>query len=505
MRHRLSLIVLYVGAVLGLAVAVVVGGAAPNTGVYRTGLRSTAVVEGELAGVVRATTLTQDESRRLAGTGEGIVVILTAAAPVDLVGGEITVEGGTRSGMGAALLPLSGGQPEGDTVALAADVPTAVELVLTRNIADREGIDIEIRMTPDGPVDLVVPLRRQGGGEGQVRVTTRPVPVTGEDLGIPGQAGIDEQDLPRPESGEVLATQLADGRPVWVVGLSDDVAVYDARSPHQASGLVGWCGSMPGFIDSIGSSRFDMFGRYRFGPAPTGLVSYQTELTDDRVVVTGRLAAPPRSEVPVEELYQPLPAAEVFADVDGTYCDIDQDKAQAANERQEFVEDYTGDPSWDQHDLADWPAYEGQADGWYRTTSASLPQVGRLRGDLLIRREGGRTVDAASPPGTARYLYAPAPGYRDGSHVGLLRAVGSVEAGEVTLDLQPVVWLTADGIEEVTGAAPPTPEAVFAPLPPGVGPDRYVVAPDVDVPDQPGTLVRVTVTDDLVTRIRVLG
>jgi hypothetical protein len=379
------------------------------------------------------------------------------------------------------------------------------QLEFTQQVTDEQGFVYQQTVTPTQPLAVSVPVQASNGS-GTINVQFGQRPLTGEDLGIPGERDIPDQRLPRPVPGQVIPTQLVDGHPVWVVGLEQDVAVYDARSPHMASGLVGWCGSMPGFSDSIGASRFDVLGRYHFGPSPTGLVEYRTVVATDHVTVTDILAPLPRADglsVDGQDRYP----VDVFEGADGPYCDIDYDKAMVANEQGYFLEDSRGDPTWVQHDLAEWPVFDGQSDGWFSTDQASLPQVGQLQGDLLVQRVGGRTVDAASPPGTARYLYEPAPGYRNGTHIGMLTGVGrrNVDGDEeITLDLQQVVWLTPEGVEEVDGSPPSTAQAVLLADGRNPSPTLYVVADGLAVPDRPGALVRITVTDDVVTRIRVM-
>jgi hypothetical protein len=201
------------------------------------------------------------------------------------------------------------------------------------------------------------------------------------------------------------------------------VRVVDARSPHRFSGLVGWCGSMRAFIDSIGNDVFTAAGAPVFGPAPHGLVPYETVVAGEHVVITRRL--PPAPWTP------DAPQAEL----DGPGCQIDQPTAQAANEAGFYLEDFRGDASWVQHDLADWPPLDGAtADGWYRTDRLDEPGLPVLRGALLVQRVRGRIVDGAAPPGVARQYVAGVP---DGTYRWLLAA-----AGGGTPVFQRAVWVT---------------------------------------------------------------
>jgi hypothetical protein len=81
-----------------------------------------------------------------------------------------------------------------------------------------------------------------------------------------------------PSVGGVVAANLPDGRPVFVVHHEDGpVSVVDAFSTHVTYGigkLAGWCSSSRTFEDPFHGSKWDEFGDYALGPAPTGLVTY---------------------------------------------------------------------------------------------------------------------------------------------------------------------------------------------------------------------------------------
>lgn len=102
-----------------------------------------------------------------------------------------------------------------------------------------------------------------------------------------------ETTLSGPPMGEVVAEQLADGSPVWVVHHEDgEVTVVDATSTHQPYGLatlIGWCATSRGFEDPQHGSSYDERGRYRGGPAPTGLaVHLASPDPAGQIVVPGR-------------------------------------------------------------------------------------------------------------------------------------------------------------------------------------------------------------------------
>jgi hypothetical protein len=114
-------------------------------------------------------------------------------------------------------------------------------------------------------------------------------PVSGSDI------------LEVPLVGGVVAANLPDGRPVFVVHHEDGtVSVVDAFSTHVAYGigkLVGWCSSSRTFEDPFHGSKWDEFGDYELGPAPTGLVTYQYSVVpgdQNLVKVDGAIPPHPR-------------------------------------------------------------------------------------------------------------------------------------------------------------------------------------------------------------------
>jgi hypothetical protein len=114
-------------------------------------------------------------------------------------------------------------------------------------------------------------------------------PISGSDI------------LEVPLVGGVVAANLPDGRPVFVVHHEDGtVSVVDAFSTHVAYGigkLVGWCSSSRTFEDPFHGSKWDEFGDYALGPAPTGLVTYQFSVVpgdQNQVQVDGPIPSHPR-------------------------------------------------------------------------------------------------------------------------------------------------------------------------------------------------------------------
>ena len=107
------------------------------------------------------------------------------------------------------------------------------------------------------------------------------------ELGGPGEGSIGDaapiagsQQVRVPALGDAAAVFLADGRPVFIVHHEDGtVSVVDAFSTHTPFGvgtLVGWCAATRTFDDLQHGSTFDEHGRYILGPAPSGLVTFET-------------------------------------------------------------------------------------------------------------------------------------------------------------------------------------------------------------------------------------
>ena len=123
-----------------------------------------------------------------------------------------------------------------------------------------------------------------------------------EPIRPPGDQAADPYLLPVPPRGDVSASFLEDGRPVFVVHHRDgSVSVLDAFSSDRPWGilqLTGWCPSSREFVDLAHGARFDEYGAYELGPAPSGLASFTFTPTgtDDRgdpaSIAIGGISAP---------------------------------------------------------------------------------------------------------------------------------------------------------------------------------------------------------------------
>jgi len=116
-----------------------------------------------------------------------------------------------------------------------------------------------------------------------------------------------------PAPGEAAAGFLEDGTAVLAVAHPDGrVTAVEAISPHLAWGvksLLGWCPTSRTFDDPFHGSKFDEYGRYLLGPAPTGLV---------RLGVQTVPGSPPHIELgpPME----PLPRSAEGSAPRGSFC-----------------------------------------------------------------------------------------------------------------------------------------------------------------------------------------
>jgi hypothetical protein len=123
------------------------------------------------------------------------------------------------------------------------------------------------------------------------------------------------QDVVRvPPLGAVSAIFLEDGRPAFVVHHEDgSVSVIDAFSSDPPWGILefnGWCASSREFVDMAHGARFDEYGAYELGPAPSGLATFAfTPVSmDDRgdpasISIGGMVApAPKAADAPVPSL-----------------------------------------------------------------------------------------------------------------------------------------------------------------------------------------------------------
>jgi hypothetical protein len=116
---------------------------------------------------------------------------------------------------------------------------------------------------------------------------------------IPAESGA---GVPVPDVGDVVAVQLADGTPVFVSQpVPGDVLVLDAVDPHIGTGVrkvLVFCRPSAVFEDPRDGSRFDQWGNWLGGPAPSGLALYPSEPTRDGhtvEVVGDRGPAPARN------------------------------------------------------------------------------------------------------------------------------------------------------------------------------------------------------------------
>jgi hypothetical protein len=101
----------------------------------------------------------------------------------------------------------------------------------------------------------------------------------------------------RPTPGEVRPDYLTDGTPVWVIGHADGsvdvLSGFDTHRPYNIGKVLWWCPSARAFENPEHGSRYDEFGLRIGGPAPTGLPSYEIEVSGSRVAVGERWKAPP--------------------------------------------------------------------------------------------------------------------------------------------------------------------------------------------------------------------
>lgn len=483
MRRRWPLFATHVVVVTALAVYVSVTGPAPNPVVYdydnTVDVSVTTVADDlELDAVGVSSGETKRAGASLSG-GPGLVV--TASRPVTVDNAAVTVEDPDQ-------LVVEARRGNGDDPEVPADTPTFLELLVLRPL-ESEGA-----MRPvwplDTPFEVDLPVTVEDQVVARIHVTLTPVPITGDDLDIPGMTDIADQRLPKPEVGEAIPTRFDSGRPVWIVGTDDDVVVIDARSPHPVSGLVGWCGSLPGFIDSIGGDRFTANGDYRFGPAPHGLATYDVDVLNDAVLVTHRRPPTPRPDNADNGGFPPIEGSEL--EQTGP-CETSGDPTDVVDEDGSFyLEDYRDNPTWAQHDLSEWtPLDAASGDGWFRTDEADVDGIAHLVGDLLVRVERGRVVDAAAPPGTARLLYD---SFDSSEPQTLLLEQVDRAAGAVVV--REVYWVTAGGV--APASADPAPPRHLESAEPAAG---YRLASGVTVIAEPGELVEVVVDDGKVTSV----
>lgn len=85
-----------------------------------------------------------------------------------------------------------------------------------------------------------------------------------------------------PPRGDVAAVRLRDGRPVFVVHhQTGEIDVLDAFSTHVPYGvykMVAWCPESRIFTDLVHGARYDEWGVYEGGPAPTSMIAMSWQL-----------------------------------------------------------------------------------------------------------------------------------------------------------------------------------------------------------------------------------
>lgn len=108
-------------------------------------------------------------------------------------------------------------------------------------------------------------------------------------------------DLGRP--GEVRATYLHDGSPVFVVHALDGATHVVSAVAPSSQGLVTWCGDTRTFVETGGTSRWDEQGRYLFGPAEAGLALHRLARNPGGATVQAGARLRPR---PVSDDPQPV-------------------------------------------------------------------------------------------------------------------------------------------------------------------------------------------------------
>lgn len=123
--------------------------------------------------------------------------------------------------------------------------------------------------------------------------------VGGIAVGLPGMLEPADEPvvLARPLPGEVRAGYLPDGTPVWVAGHEDGgVSVISAFSSHDPFGLnklIWWCETADGFDDPSSGAKWDRYGVRLGGPAPIGLVTYETAVSGGQVAIGSPREGPP--------------------------------------------------------------------------------------------------------------------------------------------------------------------------------------------------------------------
>jgi hypothetical protein len=123
-------------------------------------------------------------------------------------------------------------------------------------------------------------------------------------IGIGAFAVLGQREQPSgrleiPARGEVRPDYLDDGTPVWVVGHEDgDVSVLSGFDTHRPSGIgkvLWWCPQANAFENPEHGAKYDEYGFYVGGPAPTGLPAYAATIEGTHVIV-GKLQDAPAQD-----------------------------------------------------------------------------------------------------------------------------------------------------------------------------------------------------------------
>jgi hypothetical protein len=103
--------------------------------------------------------------------------------------------------------------------------------------------------------------------------------------------------LQRPGRGEVRPDYLPDGTPVWVSGHDDGtvdvLSGFDTHTPLNLGKLNWWCPKARALENPAHGSTWDEYGAKIFGPAPSGLTSWELSLEGSSVILRALRPARP--------------------------------------------------------------------------------------------------------------------------------------------------------------------------------------------------------------------
>lgn len=101
---------------------------------------------------------------------------------------------------------------------------------------------------------------------------------------------------PLPEPGTVEPIVGPQNAPAFLArDLDGTTRAFLGVAPHSGLPLA-WCPDEQVFVEPVGASRFDLAGRYGFGPAPHGLRPFEVEVQGDRALLRALQGPPPRSQ-----------------------------------------------------------------------------------------------------------------------------------------------------------------------------------------------------------------